>query len=88
MEQITPEVAENLGLDRTRGVVIRAVAPDSLGEEAGLQPGDIIREIDRKPIRDLSDYKKTMASAVQEKSVLFLIQREDNTIFLALRKEK
>lgn len=88
VEQITPEVAENLGLDRTRGVVIRAVAPDSLGEEAGLQPGDIIREIDRKPIRDLSDYKKTMASAVQEKSVLFLIQREDNTIFLALRKEK
>ena len=87
VEEITPEVAENLGLDRTRGVVIRAVAPDSLAEEAGLQPGDIIREIDRKPIRDLSDYKKIMANAVQEKSVLFLIQRQDNTIFLALRNE-
>ena len=87
VEQLTPEIAENLGLDRTRGVVIRSVAPDSLAEEAGLQPGDIIREIDRKPIRDLSDYKKIMASAVQEKSVLFLIQRQDNTIFLALRNE-
>jgi serine protease Do len=87
VEQITPEVAQNLGLDRTQGVVIRAVAPDSLAEEAGLQPGDIIREIDRKPIRDLSDYKKIMASAVQQKSVLFLIQRQDNTMFLALRNE-
>jgi serine protease Do len=87
VEQITPEVAENLDLDRPRGVVIKSVAPDSLGEEAGLQPGDIIREIDRKPIRDLSDYKKIMASAVKEKSVLFLIQRQDNTIFLALRNE-
>jgi serine protease Do len=88
VEEITPEVAQNLGLDRTRGVVIRAVAPDSLGEEAGLLPGDIIREIDRKPIRNLSDYKKIMASAVQQKSVLFLIQRQDNTIFLALRNEE
>ena len=87
VEQITPELAENLGLDRPRGVVITAVAPDSLAEEAGLQPGDIIREIDRKPIQDLSDYKKIMASAVQEKSVLFLIQRQENTFFLALRNE-
>ncbi len=86
--EVTPEVSENLGLDRPRGVVITAVAPDSLSEEAGLQPGDIIREIDRKPIRDLSDYKNIMASAVQQKGVLFLIQREDNTIFLALRKEE
>jgi serine protease Do len=88
VEQITPELAENLGLDRPRGVVITAVASDSPGEEAGLQPGDIIREINRKPIRDLSDYRKAMESASQSKSVLFVVQREDNTIFLALRKEE
>jgi serine protease Do len=88
VEQINPEIAENLGLNHTRGVVITAVAPDSLGDEAGLQPGDIVREINRKPIGDLSDYRKTMESAAQGKSVLFLVQREDNTIFLALRKEE
>ncbi len=88
VEQITPEVAENLGLKSAHGVVITAVAPNSLGDEAGLQPGDIIREIDRKPIRDLSDYRKNMESAVKGKSVLFLVQRQDNTIFLALRNDK
>jgi serine protease Do len=88
VEQITPDVAKSLGLDSARGVVITAVAPDSLGDEAGLQPGDIIREIDRKPIRDLSDYRKAVESTVQSKSVLFLVQREDNTMFLALRKEE
>jgi serine protease Do len=67
--------------------VITAVAPDSVAEEAGVRPGDIIREIDRKPIGNLSDYKKIMASAVREKSVLFVIQRQGNTIFLALRRE-
>jgi serine protease Do len=88
VEEINPEIAESLGLNRAHGVVITAVEPDSPGDETGLQPGDIIREINRKPIRDLSDYRKTMASAAQSKSVLFLVQREDNTIFLALRKEE
>src|SRR6266542_4374874 len=85
VEEINPEIAESLGLNRAHGVVITAVEPDSPGDETGLQPGDIIREINRKPIRDLSDYRKTMASVPQDKSILFLVQREDNTIFLALR---
>ena len=88
VEQITPDIAEDLGLEQTRGVVITAVAPDGLGDEAGFQPGDIIREINRQPVRDLSDYRKIMASAAQSKSILFLVQREDNTMFLALRKEE
>jgi serine protease Do len=88
VEQITPDVAENLGLQSRHGVVVTAVAPNSLGDEAGLQPGDIIREINRKAIRDLSDYRKNIESAVQGKSVLFLVQRQDNTMFLALRKER
>jgi len=88
VEQITPDVAESLGREHARGVVITAVAPDSLGDEAGLQPGDVIREINRKPIQDLSDYRKTIESAAHSKSVLFMIQREDNAIFLALRKEE
>ena len=87
VEEISPEIAENLGLNNGHGVVITAVEPDSPGDETGLQPGDVIREINRKPIRDLADYRKAMASAGQGQNVLFLVQREDNTIFLALRKE-
>jgi serine protease Do len=87
VQQITPEVAESFGLRRSRGVVITAVAPDSLGEEAGLQPGDVIREIDRKPIRNLSDYKTATEGVAREKSVLFLIQREDETVFLGLGRK-
>jgi serine protease Do len=88
VEQVTPEVAENMGLQTTQGVVITAVAPNSLADGAGLQPGDIIREINRKPIHNLSDFRKSMQSAAQGKSVLFLVQRQDNTIFLALRTDK
>src|SRR4030095_5433593 len=86
--EINPGIAESLALNRAHGVVITAVEPDSPGDETGLQPGDIIREINCKPIRDLSDCRKHIARAAQSKSILFLVQREDNTIFLALRKEE
>ena len=88
VEQITPDIAEDLGLEHSRGVVITAVAPDGPGDEAGFQPGDIIREINRQPVQDLSDYRKIIATAKQNRNILFLVQREDNTMFLALRKEE
>ena len=88
VEQITPEIADDLGLEETHGVVVTAVAPDGPGDEAGFQPGDIVREINRQPVRNLSDYGKIMARAAHGKSILFLVQREDTSIFLALRKEE
>ena len=87
VQQIDPEIAESLGLTRTRGVVITAVEPGSVAEEAGLQPGDIIREINRKQIQNLSDYKNATAGTAGNRTVLFLIQRQENTIFLALRND-
>ena len=88
VEEITPDIAEDLGLEHTHGVVITDVVPDGLGEDAGFQPGDIVREINRQPVRNLSDYRKIMASAPHGKSILFLVQREESSIFLALRKEE
>jgi len=88
VEQITPDIAEDLGLEHSRGVVITAVAPDGPGDEAGFQPGDIIREINRQPVKDLADYRKIIATAKQNRNILFLVQREENTMFLALRKEE
>jgi serine protease Do len=44
--QVTPEIAEALGLPVDRGVFVRAVFADSPAEAAGLQPGDIITEFE------------------------------------------
>src|SRR4030095_15019397 len=77
VEEINPEIAESLGLNRAHEFVITPVEPDSPGDETGLQPGDIIREINRKPIRDLSEYRKTMARVAADKNILFLVQRAE-----------
>ena len=85
VQRVTPQLAESLGLDRPRGVVVTSVKPDSAADEAGLQRSDVILEIDRKPIKDRSDYQRAIADVKQGKAILFLIRRGENTIFLALK---
>lgn len=52
---------------RTLRVVITDVAPDSPADDAGLQTGDVIREVNKKSVRDLQDYRKAMAQAGENK---------------------
>ncbi|MBM3190047.1 MAG: hypothetical protein FJZ90_15165, partial [Chloroflexi bacterium] len=40
-----------------RGGVISAVAPGSIGEEVGLEPGDVLLAINGHPLRDVIDYR-------------------------------
>lgn len=84
VERFTPEIARSLGLQDIQGVIITAVNPTGRGAEAGFLRGDVILEIDRKPIRDLSDYEKAIAAG-KDKNRLFLVRRGDAKIFLALR---
>jgi serine protease Do len=85
VQSLTPQIAESLGLDRVEGVVITAVEPGSAGDEAGLRRGDVIVEVDRKPIRSMADYRKALAETKKSKGILFLVRRGDSTLFLALR---
>ena len=85
VQRVTPQMAESLGLDRAEGVVITAVEPGSPGDEAGLRRGDVVLEMDRKPIRTLEDYRKAIGESKKGKGMLFLVRRGDNTLFLALK---
>lgn len=54
---VTPEVAEVLELNVDRGAYIREVTPNSAAEAAGLQPGDVIIELNGDPIDDFLDLR-------------------------------
>jgi serine protease Do len=87
VQRLTPQIAESLGLEKTDGIVVSAVEPGSAADEAGIRRGDVIVEIDRKPIRNLEEYKKSIASVRKGKGVLFLVRRGESTLFLALRPQ-
>ena len=68
-----------------RGVVVTEVDPDGPAAEAGLRRGDVIAEVNRRPVHNAAQYDKAVRSSGKGKSVLFLVRRGDNTIFLAIR---
>ncbi|MCW5892881.1 MAG: DegQ family serine endoprotease [bacterium] len=86
LQTLTPDLAENLGLDRNmKGVVVTQVEPSGPAAEAGLRRGDVILEVNRTVVKDVSTFQKLVGDAGKGKSLLFLVRRGDNTIFLAVK---
>jgi serine protease Do len=86
VQTVTPEIAESLGLDRPEGLVITSVKPGSAADEAGLQQGDVIAQINRHPVRTVADYNREVAKIEKGKSILFLVRRGDGSLFLAMKR--
>ncbi|HEX38258.1 MAG TPA: trypsin-like serine protease [Candidatus Cloacimonetes bacterium] len=55
VQDITPSIAQSLGLERTDGVIVSFIQKEGPAEEAGLQRGDIIIEIDKQIVKDTDD---------------------------------
>jgi len=51
-QEMTPELAASFGLNVPRGVVIAGVVPQGPAARAGLRPGDVLLEVDGRPILD------------------------------------
>jgi serine protease Do len=84
---ITPQLARGHRLARDRGVVVTEVQPDGPAAEAGLQPGDIVREVDRTPVESSDEFRKAL-SAKQRDNHLLLVQRGDATRFQVMKRER
>lgn len=56
-QDITPRIANLLGLAQDKGVVVTGVDAGSPAEQAGLQPGDVLVSLDGKPLRDVNDLR-------------------------------
>jgi serine protease Do len=73
---ITRAIANQLGIYDRSGVVITSVEKGSLAYEAGLEVGDIIRQIGDKPIKDVEDYEKAMREIKDKSRLILVIERE------------
>ncbi len=85
VQTLTPEIAENLGVSETKGVVVSGVESGSAADDAGIRRGDVILEVNRQAVGDVDDYKAALKKIETGKNVLLLVRRGDNTIFLALK---
>ncbi len=84
VRNVTPETARVLGLKNQAGVVVTGVKPGSPAAESGLQQGDVIVEINRKAVKDVDDFSRSIAKAEEHGSILLLIQRGQSTLYAAV----
>lgn len=85
VEDLDQATSKELGLKGKRGVVVTGVAPDSGAEKAGLMPGDVIREINRQPIKSVKDFEKVSSDVKKGDNVLILVNRRGNSLFLSVK---
>jgi serine protease Do len=80
------EQAKAAGITEKEGAVIADIEPDSPADEAGLAKGDIIKKINNRTIKNLSDYSGIIKDTGKgDKPVIFLVKRGQNTLFVAVK---
>lgn len=85
VRDITKEIIRQLGFNKDeRGVVVVKVEPGSPADEAEIKKGDIIKEIDKKVVDNLEDFKKIAANIKRSESVLLFINRGGKRFYAIL----
>ncbi len=67
---LTPEQSKRAGLPRDRGLMVVEVTPGGVGEAYGIKPGNIITEINRKPVGTPDQLKQSLSAANLRKGIL------------------
>jgi serine protease Do len=84
VQNLTPQIAQELGLKKSVGVVVTEVEPDSPAAEAGIQSGDVVKSVNRKPVKNADEFVKLAEKAKGSGSILLLVQRGANSQFVAI----
>ena len=83
VQPITPEMARQLGLRSAEGVLVARVTDGSPADEAGVQRGDIIRELNRQRIKELGDFERLTRNLKPGDRVTVLLQRGPMSLYVA-----
>ncbi len=88
IQTLTPELAARLGLNANeKGVLVSGVEPMSKAERAGLEQGDLIKEVNRGEIKSVDEMKRRLKSIPKEEQegVLLLVKRGEHTFYTVLQ---
>jgi serine protease Do len=80
---LTPDIARQLNLRSLEGVVVARVEDESAAAEAGIQRGDVIREVNRQRVRTLQDFERATKDLKEGDRVTVLLQRGPQALYVA-----
>ena len=84
VDNLNAQILRELNLpSNTSGVVITGIEPGSAAEAAGLQRGDVIQEVNRRPVTSTTEFDRALRSAGNE-SILLLVNKGGRTSYIVL----
>ena len=87
VQRISPDISRRLGLSSTKGVLVIEVQPNSPADQVGIEPADVIREVNQRPVNNVKDFERSIRQGRRGDRILLFVQRGDNSIFFALKRK-
>ncbi len=84
IQNLTKQLAEQFGYTGEKGVLISKVIPGSPADRAGLEPGMLIMEVNRTPVRNTKEFFKALKKSEKSKRVLLLVYDGEYTRYVIL----
>ena len=84
VQTLTPQLAKQFDAKPGEGVVVTEVRTGSIAARAGIQPGTIILQVNRKTVRSAAAFTRALKQAGDGKRVLLLLHKDDMQRFIAL----
>jgi serine protease Do len=84
VETLTDEIAERYGYEGQSGVIVNNVESGSQAERVGIVPGALIKEVNRKEVRNTKEFNQAIKKAREKGSVLLLVKRGRFSFFALL----
>ena len=83
VQPVTPQMARELGLTASTGLYVAEVETEGPAADAGIQPGDVIEEVNRKPVTDVAGLKAAVKGS-GGKPALVLVTRKGDSLYLTI----
>jgi serine protease Do len=87
VDELTPMMAKQIGVPSNSGIVVTDLEEGSLAEASGMQPGDIILEVNRQPVPTLAAYQQIVEPIKPTDLTLLLINRQGTVLFVPILGE-
>ncbi len=87
VKALTRDLARELGIEWTEGLVVTAVEPGSVAEARGVSVGDVLTEVNQKPVTTLQEFQEAVAGADLGQGVAIHLQREGVSRLVILKQE-
>jgi serine protease Do len=84
VQTLTEELADRFDATAGEGVIVTAVTPGSIAARAGIQPGAVIVQVNRSPVRTAAEFKQAISASSRDRRVLLLIRRGNFQQYLVL----